>query len=85
VLCRAGKHAEAVKKLQGVPGPLAGLCRALAEHGRGDREAARRALDEAGKQLPPDKVDLYQQTPLPWAERVEIETLRGEAELLLAK
>jgi hypothetical protein len=84
VLCRAGKHADALRELEGLQEPLAVLFRALAEHGRGNKDAARRALDEALKQLPPEKIDLYQQTPLPWQQRVESDILRREVEALLA-
>ena len=80
VLCRAGKHAEAVKELAEEKTPLACLFRALAEHGRGNREAARQALAEAVKQLPPQKLDLIEHTPLPWADQVEIATLRGRTQ-----
>jgi hypothetical protein len=84
VLYRAGKHAEAVKELQVLHEPVACLFRALAEHGRGDRENARQALDEARKQLPPEKIDLDQQTPLPWHQRVESGVLLKVVEALLA-
>jgi hypothetical protein len=83
ILCRAGKHADAVTELQSLKEPLACLFRALAEHGRGDKDAARHALEEALKQLPPEKIDLIQQTPLPWQQRVEIDVLRREVEALL--
>jgi WD40 repeat protein len=84
VLCRAGKHADAVKQLEALSEPLACLFRALAEQGRGDREAARRALAEAVKQLPPEPIDLSRQTPLSWQQQVEIGALRREVEALLA-
>jgi WD40 repeat protein len=85
ILCRAGKHADAVKELQPLTEPIACLFRALSEHGRGSMGPARQALDEALKGLPPEKIDLYRQTPLPWQQRVESDTLRREAEALLAK
>jgi WD40 repeat protein len=84
VLCRAGKHAEALKELEGLQDPVAVLFRALAEHGRGNKDAARRALDEALKQLPPEKIDLVEQTPPRWEQRVEGDALRREVETLLA-
>jgi hypothetical protein len=84
VLCRAGKHADAVKELEGLQEPVAVLFRALAEHGRGNQDAARQALAEARKLLPPAKIDLVEQTPLPWDQRVEIDVLRREVEALLA-
>jgi WD40 repeat protein len=84
VLCRAGKHADAVGELAGLQEPVAVLFRALAEHGRGNKDAARQALAEARKQLSPQKVDLVEQTPLPWQQRVESDVLVKEVEALLA-
>jgi hypothetical protein len=84
ILCRAGKHADAVKELQLLKEPVACLFRALAEQGRGNKDAARQALDEAVQQLPPEQIDLYQQTPLPWQQRVETDVLRREVEAVLA-
>jgi hypothetical protein len=84
ILCRTGKHADAVKELQLLQEPVACLFRALAEHGRGNLEAADQALGEALKQLPPEKINLYEQTPLPWQQRVESDVLRREVEAVLA-
>jgi hypothetical protein len=84
VLCRASKHADARKELEGLQEPVALLFRALAEHGRSNPDGARQALQQALAQLPPEKIDLFQQTPLPWDQRVEIATLRGEVVALLA-
>jgi hypothetical protein len=84
ILCRAGKHTDAVKELQPLKEPLACLFRALAEHSRGNKDAARHALDEAVKHLPPEKIDLVRQTPLPWQQRVDLDVLRREVEALLA-
>jgi hypothetical protein len=84
VLCRAGKHADAVKELEGLQEPLAVLFRALAEHGRGNQDAARQALAQTRKLLPPEKIDLVEQTPPPWEQRVESDVLRREVEALLA-
>jgi WD40 repeat protein len=84
VLCRAGKHADAVQELAGLQEPVAVLFRALAEHGRGNHDAARQALAEARKLLPPAKLDLVEQTPPPWQERVEGHVLVQEVEALLA-
>jgi hypothetical protein len=83
VLCRADRHADAVKELAGLHEPVACLFRALAEQGRGNPEAARRALDDARKLLPPAKIDLVQQTPLPWQQRFESDLLVKEVERLL--
>jgi WD40 repeat protein len=82
VLCRAGRHAEAVQLLEPLPGPLARLFQTLAEHGRGDDAAARRALAEALRQWPPEKVDPSTTTPS-WTERAEVEVLRREIEAML--
>jgi hypothetical protein len=84
VLCRAGKHAEAVTELAGLQQPVALLFRALAEYGRGNPDAARQALAEARQVLPPARSDLVEQTPLPWQQRVEGDLLVKEVELLLA-
>jgi hypothetical protein len=83
ILCRAGKHAEAVAELADVRDPVGLLFRALAEHGRGNKEAARAALAEAKKLIPPDEIDLIEQTPLPWLEIVETRMLVKELETLL--
>jgi WD40 repeat protein/serine/threonine protein kinase len=84
ILCRAGKHAGAVAELADVRDPVGLLFRALAEHGRGDKEACRTALAAAKKLIPPDKIDLIEQTPLPWLELVECRVLVKEVETALA-
>jgi WD40 repeat protein len=84
VLCRAGKHAEAVAELADVRDPVGLLFRALAEHGGGQKEAARAALAEANKLIPPEKIDLIEQTPPPWPEMVETRVLLKELETLLS-
>jgi hypothetical protein len=84
ILCRAGKHAEAVAELSDVRERVGLLFRALAEHGRGNKEAARAALAEARKLLPPDQIDLIEQSPLPWLEMVEVRVLVKELEALLS-
>ena len=80
ILCRAGKHADAVAELADVREPVGLLFRALAEHGRGDKAACRTALAAAKKLIPPDKIDLIEQTPLPWLELVEMRALLKELE-----
>jgi hypothetical protein len=84
VLYRAGKHADAVMELEGLQEPVAVLFRALAEHGRGNQGAARQALAEARKLLPPEKIDLVEQTPPQWPQRVESDILLKEVDALLA-
>jgi hypothetical protein len=84
ILCRAGKYAEAVAELSEVRDPVGLLFRALAEHGRGNQEAARAALAEAKKLIGPDKIDLIEQSPLPWLESVETRVLVKELETLLS-
>jgi WD40 repeat protein/tRNA A-37 threonylcarbamoyl transferase component Bud32 len=80
ILCRAGKHAEAVAELVDVRDPVGLLFRALAEHGRGNQAACRTALAAAKKLIPPDKIDLIEQTPLPWLKLVETRVLLKELE-----
>ena len=65
------------------PYPIELLFRALAEHGCGNQAAARAALAEAKKLIPPEKIDLIEQTPLPWLELVEMRVLLKELETLL--
>jgi hypothetical protein len=84
ILCRAGKHADAVAELGDVRDPVGLLFRALAEHGRGNKAACRTALAAAKKLIPPDKIDLIEQTPLPWLELVECRVLVKEVETALA-
>jgi hypothetical protein len=84
ILCRAGKHAEAVAELSDARDPVGMLFRAVAEHGRGHKEAARAALAEARKVIPEEKIDLIEQTPLPWLEMVETRVLVKELEALLS-
>ena len=62
------------------------LYRALAEHGRGEDDAAKAALDEAVRWLTgPGTTDPKQTNAdlLPWDQRLEAEVLRKEAEGLL--
>ena len=65
ILHRVGKHVEAVAELADVHDPVSLLFRALAEHGRGNKVACRAALAAAKKLIPPEKIDLIEQTPLP--------------------
>jgi WD40 repeat protein/serine/threonine protein kinase len=86
VLCRAGRHAEAVQALADRRDAAALLYRALAEHGRGNDEAARAALAEAEHGLAaPGAGDAQPSNTarLPWDQRAEIEALRAEARALL--
>jgi WD40 repeat protein/serine/threonine protein kinase len=84
ILCRAGNHADAVAELAEVRDPVGLLFRALAEHSRGNTDACRTALAAAKKLIPPDKIDLIEQTPLPWLELVECSVLVKELETLLS-
>ena len=85
ILCRSGKHAGAVAELADVRDSVGLLFRALAEHGRRNKNAARAALAKAKKLIPPDKIDLTEQTPLPWLELVETRVLVKELETLLSR
>jgi DNA-binding beta-propeller fold protein YncE len=84
VLCRSGEPILALAELSEVRDPVGLLVRALAEHGRGNQKAARAALAEARKLIPPEKIDLIEQTPLPWLETVETRVLLKEVETLLS-
>jgi hypothetical protein len=84
ILCRCGEANLAVAELSEVRDPVGVLFRALAEHGRGNKEAAHAALASARKLVPPDKIDLIEQTPLPWLEMVETRVLVKELETLLS-
>jgi hypothetical protein len=83
ILCRAGKHAQAVAELADMRDRVALLFRALAEHGRGNMEAACAIVAEARKLIPPAN-ELIEQTPLPWLEMVETRVLLQELEPLLS-
>jgi hypothetical protein len=84
ILCRYGEPIMAVAELSDVRDPVGLLFRALAEHGCSNKEAARAALAEAKKLIPPEKIDLIEQSPLPWLERVETRVLLKELETLLS-
>jgi hypothetical protein len=84
ILCRYGEPIRAVAELSDVRDPVGLLFRALAEHGRGNKEAARAALAEARKLMPPEQIDLIEQSPLPWLESVETRVLVKELETLLS-
>jgi tetratricopeptide (TPR) repeat protein len=77
-LCRLKRHDQAAPTLQGWvqhdPGPLAQLYLALTEHGRGNRDQARRLLDQAVQ---------TDWSSWSWEERQELELLRREVENLL--
>ena len=80
VLCRAGRHDEAVRALGDSRDVVALLYRALAEHGRGRADAARAALTEAENGLAPHPGS---EDFLTWEQRIEAEVLRAEARALL--
>jgi WD40 repeat protein/tRNA A-37 threonylcarbamoyl transferase component Bud32/tetratricopeptide (TPR) repeat protein len=79
VLCRAGRHDEAVQALTGSKDPIATLFRALAEHGRGNDKAAQQALDEA-KRL---QTALINTRRPGWDQRFEADLLSKEVTALL--
>jgi WD40 repeat protein/tetratricopeptide (TPR) repeat protein len=86
VLCRAGRHAEALQMLPRTNEPFAMLFRALAEHGRGNDNAARQALDEAMRWLAapspgnPKRTNAHR---LQWDQRLEADLLAREVTELL--
>ncbi len=68
------------------PAPMFLLYLALAEQGRGRMEEAKRLLTETIDWLnasPKDKPKQTNRDQLPWTERVQIEELRRELEMLL--
>jgi hypothetical protein len=86
VLCRAGRHAEAVQALARRDDAIALLWRALAEAGRDRPEAARQALDQAEKWLvAPSRLDPKQTNAaqLDWEGRLEADLLRREVKARL--
>jgi WD40 repeat protein len=82
VLCRAGRHAEAVRALGGGNDFLTLLWRARAECGRGRPDAARAALNEADKWLatPVERSTRTNGEELHWETGVEVQLLRKEIE-----
>jgi hypothetical protein len=74
LLHRAGKHEDAVRLLADQPGPRAQLVRALAERASGHAAEAEQALARAAGAPTAE---------LPWDERLELEVLKREAEVLL--
>jgi eukaryotic-like serine/threonine-protein kinase len=84
ILCRCDEPILARAELADVRDPVGLLFRALAEQGRGNKEAARAALAEARKMIPQEKIDLIEQTPLPWLEMVETRVLLKDLETLLS-
>ena len=82
VLCRAGRHAEAVRALGGWDGAPAQMWRARAECGQGQPDAARRALVQADRWLAAPGSDQTRTNAeqLPWESRLEIQLLRKEVE-----
>jgi tetratricopeptide (TPR) repeat protein len=85
VLYRAGHPEEAVQALRGNKDAIALLYRALAESGRGKKDAAKQVLDEAVRWLeaPSAEPNLTNVQRLPWEKRLEAHLLRKEAEGLL--
>jgi tetratricopeptide (TPR) repeat protein len=86
VLCRAGRHDEAVKVLRPRAEAAARLYLALAEHGRGRTEEAKQAWEQAVQWLAaPSGNDAAQTNAarLSWEDRLEIDQLRREVEALL--
>jgi tetratricopeptide (TPR) repeat protein len=86
VLCRAGRHDEALQALAGRSDGVSLLWRALAEQGRGQPDAARKALMQAEQWLKAPSRDDPKQTnaeQLPWDQRLECDVLRKEVEALL--
>jgi WD40 repeat protein len=75
VLCRAGRHEDAVKALAGSKDPFAVLFRALAEHGLGKDDAAKQSHDEALRQTNAQR--------LSWDRRLEVDLLSNEVAALL--
>jgi hypothetical protein len=91
VLCRAGRHAQALEALASDTGAYALLVRALAEQGLGRADAAREALRQAAAWLDaapdPPRWDgtKTRAALLPWDRRVELDALRREAESALRR
>src|SRR5262249_48696210 len=77
VLCRAGRHAEAVRLLEPLPGPIACLFRALAEQGGGNVEADG---DAGGESVPALAVSDFDRQGLPDLAAVES---TGSVDMLL--
>jgi hypothetical protein len=86
VICRAGRHDDAVQALADRRDAAALLFRALGEHGRGNSESARAALAEAERWLDAPGAGDPKQTNaerLPWDQRVEVGVLRAEVRAVL--
>jgi hypothetical protein len=82
VLCRAGKHAEAVEALAPSKEPLACLFLALAEQGRGNADDARQALREAREER---QRRVAAGVSPPWEWRAEMDVLEKEVESVLPR
>jgi hypothetical protein len=85
-LCRAGRYDEATKLLGPVQEAAGLLYRALAEHGSGRPAAGHEALQRAVRWLEaPSREDPERSNyaRLPWDERLEVDLLRREAQILL--
>jgi hypothetical protein len=92
VCCRTGRHDEAVGLLEPLRrssttfAPLLTLYLALAEHGRGRTAQAKRWLEEATAWLEkpsPNNPMQKNRDTLPWTQRVQIDQLCGELQMLL--
>ena len=87
VLCRAGRHREALRLLRQSPDVVARFYQALTEQGQGRPGTARQLLaGAAGWLRMPSAQDrgLTNEARLPWDVRLEIDLLRAEVEALLA-
>jgi hypothetical protein len=83
VLCRLGRHDEALRVLSGTRLAIATPYRALAELGRGRLEEARKHLEQNVRWLQTQSQADPKQTNearLSWFQRLEFEVLRGEVE-----
>jgi tetratricopeptide (TPR) repeat protein len=83
VLCRAGRHDEAVKVLAPLNAAVPRLFLALAHSGGGRRDEARKALDDAVRLWDRSGPAPQLAGSRPWQPRFEMELLRREVEAAL--